>query len=87
MNCKLPEISMYSLAIKIITLLECVHKIGCVFNDLKLDNLMVETDDQLPDAQNINEYTDVFEKCTINLVDYGFATSIMDKQTRQHVDQ
>lgn len=48
---------------------------------------MVETDDQLPDAQNIHEYTDVFEKCTINLVDYGFATSIIDKQTRQHVDQ
>ena len=49
-NHKLPEISIYSLAIKMITLLECVHKIGLVFNDLKLDNLMVETDDQLPDA-------------------------------------
>lgn len=45
LNCKLPEISIYSLAIKMITLLECVHKIGLVFNDLKLDNLMVEVDD------------------------------------------
>lgn len=65
-----------------ITLLECVHKIGLVFNDLKLDNLMVETDDQLPEAHNINEHTDIFEKCTINLVDFGFATSIVDKETR-----
>ena len=45
LNYKLPEISIYSLAIKMITLLECVHKIGLVFNDLKLDNLMVEVDD------------------------------------------
>jgi len=70
-----------------ITLLECVHKIGLVFNDLKLDNLMVENDDQLPDFNNINDHTDVFEKCTINLVDFGFATSMVDKETRQHVDQ
>ena len=47
---KLPEISIYSLAIKMVTLLECVHKIGSVFNDLKLDNLMVETADKLPDS-------------------------------------
>ena len=48
-KCQLPEISIYSLAIKMISLLECVHKIGVVFNDLKLDNLMVEANDQLPD--------------------------------------
>ena len=65
-----------------ITLLECVHKIGLVFYDLKLDNLMVETDDQLPDSHMVNDHTDVFEKCTINLVDFGFATSVVDKQTR-----
>lgn len=83
---RLPEISIYSLAIKMITLLECVHKIGLVYNDLKLDNLMVEAEDRLPDATDIREHTDVFEKCTINLVDYGFATSMVDKETRQHVE-
>ena len=41
MNYSLPEVSIYSLAIKIVTLLECVHKTGLIFNDLKLDNLMV----------------------------------------------
>ena len=47
---------------------------------------MVEADDQLPDARNINDLTDVFEKCKINLVDYGFATSIVNKKTCQHID-
>lgn len=37
----IPEVSVYSLGIKIITLLECVHETGYVFNDLKLDNLMI----------------------------------------------
>ena len=41
MRCTIPEASVYSLGIKILTLLECVHETGYVFNDLKLDNLMV----------------------------------------------
>ena len=88
MEHKLPEVSIYSLAIKMITLLECVHKMGMVFNDLKLDNLMVDYGDQLPvDSKNIENSTDVFEGCTISLVDFGFVTSVVDKQTRQHFDQ
>ena len=86
LDCKLPEISINSLAIKITTLLECVHKNGMVFNDLKLDNLMVEFGDHLPDSSAINDHTDVFETCTINLVDFGAVTSILNKRTRQHVD-
>lgn len=79
---KLPETSIYSLAIKITTLLECLHKQGLVFNDLKLDNLMVEYADHLPDSYNINDHTDVFENCTINLVDFGMVTNIFDRKTR-----
>ena len=82
LNFKLPEISIYSLAIKITTLLQSVHKNGMVFNDLKLDNLMVEFGDHLPDSSTINDLTDVFEACTINLVDFGAVTSILNKRTR-----
>ena len=83
----IPEVSVYSLGIKIISLLECVHETGFVFNDLKLDNLMIGYLDQLPvggrkssksAAIKIPETTDIFEKCTINLVDYGFASSYID---------
>ena len=86
-NWSLPEISIYSLAIKIVTLLECVHKIGLIFNDLKLDNLMVQSDDHLPESDDIDDCTDVFENCTISLVDFGFVSSVVDKHTRQHVEQ
>ena len=87
MNCQLPEVSIYALAIKVITLLECMHTNGLVFNDLKLDNLMVGYNDELPDFKYISDHTDVFEKCTINLVDFGFVTSILNKRSLQHVDQ
>ena len=86
-NCKLPEISIYSLAIKITTLLECLHKGGFAFNDLKLDNLMVGYDDYLPDKEKIACQTPAFEKCTINLVDFGMVTSVFNRQTRQHINE
>lgn len=86
-NSKLPEISIYSLAIKITTLLESLHKCGYVFNDLKLDNLMVEYNDYLPDIKTITEHQDAFEKCTINLVDFGMVTNVFNRQTRQHINQ
>ena len=29
----------------------------------------------------------MFENCTISLVDFGFVSSVVDKHTRQHVEQ
>ena len=86
-----PAVSVYSLGIKILTLLECVHETGFVFNDLKLDNLMIGYSDELPVGKplapgvTISESTDIFEKCTINLVDYGFASPYLDKTTGRHI--
>ena len=83
---------MYSLGIKILTLLECVHETGFVCNDLKLDNLMIGYEDELPICKplatdrKIYESTDIFENCTINLVDYGFATSYLDETTGNHIN-
>ena len=91
MNNVIPELSVYSLGIKILTLLECVHQAGFVFNDLKLDNLMIGFSDKLPLGKNqldedpISETTDTFENCTINLVDFGFSSSYVDKSTGQHI--
>ena len=66
-----------------ITLLECVHKIGLVFNDLKLDNLMVNFNDEFPLFNFASDQAvDVFQNCTINLVDFGFVTSIINKRTQ-----
>ena len=81
-----PEVSVYSLGIKILTLLECVHETGFVFNDLKLDNLMIGYSDSLMASDaTLSECTDIFEKCTVNLVDYGFASPYLDKVTGRHI--
>lgn len=67
MNNIIPEVSVYSLGIKILTLLKCVHEAGFVFNDLKLDNLMVGYSDILPISNplttdgKISESIDIFE--------------------------
>ena len=50
MKCHIPEASIYSLGIKILALLECVHETGIVYNDLKLDNLMLGFTDRLPNS-------------------------------------
>ena len=50
----IPEVSVYSLGIKILTLLECVHETGFVFNDLKLDNLMIGYSDELPKSNKLS---------------------------------
>ena len=34
---------------------------------------------------NTLDSTDIFEKCTINLVDYGFASAYVDKTTGKHI--
>ena len=85
-----PKASVYSLGIKILAVLECVHETGFVFNDLKLDNLMVEYADRLPRPSKMQsiaidpESIDIYEECTINLVDYGFASTYLD-ETKKHL--
>ena len=87
----IPEASTYSLGIKILALLECVHETGFVFNDLKLDNLMVAFSDKLPSSNmrdsngSTPESRDIFRDCTINLVDFGFASTYLDKNTNTHL--
>lgn len=75
-NYKLQPISIYSLGIHLIDILEKIHRAGYVYNDLKLDNIML--------ALNVKEYFNE-EKCfkneIINLIDFGFASSYIDNQT------
>lgn len=57
-------------------ILERVHNTGYVYNDLKLDNLLINFDEKLP-----RSYTEgnSFENIHFNLVDFGFATKYLDK--------
>lgn len=65
--------------------LEKTHKAGLVFNDLKLDNILAGY------RQEIEEYcgedSNCFENCSLNLIDFGFATRWVDKKTGKHIEE
>ena len=75
-NCHLSRISIYSLGIEVISKLRIVHSAGYVYNDVKLDNIMTGFDQKLPE-----EFThdNCFASVNLFLIDYGFATSYIDK--------
>ena len=78
---KLSKESVYSLGIQLLNIFEQIHAEGFVYNDLKLDNLMVEHD--FDTSQLKNERVDIFKKNSINIVDFGFASNFREKKTSQ----
>ena len=67
--------------------MEQIHTAGFVFNDLKLDNLMLDHDAPLDDdTLSCNEANEtIFDKCNVNIIDFGFATSFVDSTTGEHI--
>ena len=55
--------------------LEAVHSAGYVFNDLKLDNLMIGINQKVLKPK---EGISMFSQCSIHLVDFGYATKYQD---------
>ena len=70
------EESIFSLGIQLLNILEKVHSAGFVFNDLKLDNLLLDFD---ADVSKLKEdfVNDIFATNNINLIDFGFATTYL----------
>ena len=54
--------SIYSLAIQLLNIFEQIHEAGFVYNDLKLDNLMVDRNFNLQQIEQCNNKpTNLFE--------------------------
>jgi serine/threonine protein kinase len=64
-------------------ILEKVHQSGYIYGDLKLDNILVGEGQTLPN-QFTNPELDVFEKVSLHLIDFGFATRYVDRITGEH---
>ena len=62
-----------------------MHSAGFVYNDLKLDNLLLENV-----KTNVNNLyksdDDIFDKYNVNLIDFGYISSYMDESTHKHID-
>jgi serine/threonine protein kinase len=76
MKNQMSSASALDVGLAMITSLEATHKAGYIFNDLKLDNLMVGYGQKID--KTVNEKS-VFTGCSIHLVDFGFATKYKDK--------
>lgn len=73
--------SIYALGIQLINMLQKVHEAGYIYNDLKLDNLLL---DYGVDCDSYLRKTDdnIFMSHSVNLIDFGFATRYIDKVTK-----
>ena len=68
--------SVYSLGISILNIFEKIHDAGYIYNDLKLDNLMLCQDVDINQMKSGND--DIFENTAINIIDFGFATPYLE---------
>lgn len=80
-NFVISESSVYELGKGILSLLEQVHAAGYVFNDLKLDNILVGFGNHLP-----SHYTseNIFASSSFHLIDFGFATRYVKRNKDVH---
>ena len=46
-----------------------MHKAGFVYNDLKLDNLLLDADTEIKDVYKTDD--DIFDMINVNLIDFG----------------
>ena len=69
------------MGIQLINILEKIHAAGLVYNDLNLDNILL--DYGVRSNEDID--CDIFDQVKINLIDMSFATPFLDENRKQHV--
>ena len=82
--------AIYRLGIKVLDILEQIHLAGYVYNDIKLDNLLLSS----CCPQNQNNKIDpnlfgpnFFSNNDIVLIDFGFSTRYKNLETGEHLEK
>ena len=72
--------SICSLTTQLIDIFKVIHEAGYVFNDLKLDNLLLDFGIDI--HKNNDSTENIFKNNTVNIIDFGFATRYVDRKTQ-----
>jgi serine/threonine protein kinase len=83
-KCNISNSSILEIALGTLDMLESVHAAGYIYNDLKLDNIMVGFESKI--AKEYKE-ENVLADTSLHLVDFGFATKFIDKSTGLHIKE
>ena len=79
----LSDASILHLGLSLLNTLELIHESGLVYNDLKLDNLVLTNHVKVNDLLRSKE--DIFKNNEVVLIDFGFATSYINERTNEHI--
>ena len=69
-------------------MLEQIHEAGFIYNDLKLENILVGLAEKIPSYSELKEatpFSSCFQSCTIKIIDFGFCTRYTDEVTGEHI--
>ena len=76
---RLSKASIYYLGLALLQTFEQIHLAGYIYNDLKTDNIMINYGNKIKKFETgVNAFAD----CTINLVDFGFATKYLTRDSQ-----
>lgn len=67
--------------------MEVIHNSGLVYNDLKLDNILVGYGEDLPELIGPNPIENCFTDVQLNLIDFGLSSKWVHEETGQHIPE
>ena len=72
-NYKISPTSVYNLGVHLLDILETIHESGLIYNDLKLDNILLDMGEHIP--YDLKIWDNCFENLHLNLIDFGLASN------------
>lgn len=81
----LSRMSVFELGLQLLNILELIHNSGYVYNDLKLENIVLGANDIEPNLLK-NPLDGVSGQFKINLIDFGLASKWLDVETGKHIE-
>lgn len=86
---QISRVSSLDLGMRLLQILEQIHLSGYVYNDLKLENILVTLSSELTkyqETQNLFPGESCFHQAKIVLIDFGFASQYISPDTGEHED-